>query len=636
MFAFLISLVLLPVGFAPTGAALPASLDERIEEFELSDYRGAVHKLSDWRDSKVVVVAFLGAECPLAERYAPRLNELTLAFAGKKVSLIGINANEQDGVSRIEQYVRTYSIKFPILKDVGNVIADRFGAERTPEVFVLDSERFIRYRGRIDDQYGVGVERQKATSRDLANAIEDVLAGRPVRVPVTTAVGCRIGRVVPTARAAAITYYKDILPILQERCINCHRTGGVAPFSLTSYKAAAGWSDMIQEVLAEERMPPWHANPKYGKFSNDPRMTDGEKQRVYRWIAAGATAGDPGDAPPPRVFSDTWRIGHPDLVLSMPEPFHLPAEGIIDYQYFEVDPGFKEDKWIQAADVLPGNRSVVHHCLIYLRPPGSKDLVKMGPLGSVWLTGVAAGSPPLILPKGMAKRVPAGWKLVFQMHYTTNGAPQTDQTRLGLIFADPKTVQREVATNMALNLDIRIPARAGDHLEEASATMPDDVLLLALSPHMHLRGKSFRYEAVYPDGKKEILLDVPHYDYAWQHTYELAEPKLLPRGTTMHCLAHFDNSANNSANPNPDVDVTWGLQSWDEMMIGYYDIALADQDLTRSGAWNSVQQMATRSPVASGLIASGIAFLIIQRVRRRRPRPAQPASLATLRRDEGP
>jgi mono/diheme cytochrome c family protein len=423
----------------------------------------------------------------------------------------------------------------------------------------------------------------------------------------------------PPIRAAKVTYYRDVAAILHRHCVSCHRPGEVGPFALTSYAAASSWSETIREVLEEGRMPPWHANPAYGDFANDPRMTANEKDRVLAWIGAGCPEGDPRDLPELLPYPEGWRIPRPDLVLAMPAAFTVPATGQIDYQYFEVDPGFREDKWIQAAEVRPGNRAVVHHCLIYLRPPGRTDLVEQGPLGSVWLTGVVAGSPPLQLPDGMAKRIPAGWRLVFQMHYTPTGSSQTDLTRLGLVFADPKSVKREVATNMALNFDLRIPAGAANHRVEASATVPADVLLLALSPHMHLRGKSFRYEALYPNGSREILLEVPHYDYNWQNTYQLADPKRLPRGTTIHCVAHFDNSRANPANPDPDAEVVWGTQSWEEMMIGYYDIAPADPELGRTPG--AALQRLSQPALALVLLVVGLGFVAIRRLRSRRPAP---------------
>jgi peroxiredoxin len=552
----------------------------QINAFALRDYRGVEHKLSDFASSKLVVVAFLGTECPLAKLYSPRLVELRKRFAGEGVAVIGINANQQDSISDIAQHAKAHGVDFPVLKDVGNRVADQFGAVRTPEVFVLDSQRVVRYWGRIDNQYAVGVQRPKATREDLAVAIEELLAARQVSQPMTEVQGCHIGRVAKPDVNSDVTYCRDVATILQNRCVECHRPGEIAPFALTSYSEVAGWAETILEVIDDGRMPPWHANPAHGTFINDARLSDAEKETIRRWVRAGAPEGNTCDLPPPRKFVDGWRIPEPDLVIYMADkPINVPAEGEVRYQYFVVDPGFTEDKWIQAAQCQPGNRAVVHHIIVGIQPPGGKRRSTGGELDSDWLTATAPGARPLILAPGMAKRVPAGAKLIFQMHYTPNGTAQSDRSSVGLVFADPKTVRKEVGTWKASTNRFTIPPHAENHRVEAWHTFGEDSLLLAMFPHMHLRGKSFRYEVTYPDGSTEILLDVPRYDFNWQNSYEYGEPKRLPAGTKLHCIAHFDNSDSNLANPDPTATVKWGDQTWEEMMIGYFDMALADQDL---------------------------------------------------------
>jgi hypothetical protein len=348
-----------------------------------------------------------------------------------------------------------------------------------------------------------------------------------------------------------------------------------------NYRQAVTWSATIQEVVRDGRMPPWHANPKYGRFANDPGLTKQERQRIDHWIQAGTPEGDPADLPPQAVFSDGWSIPNPNLVVSMPQAFTVPADGVVDYHVVEVDPGFQEDKWIQTAEIRPGNRKVVHHCLVFLKAPGSELPTEQGTLGSFCLAATTPGTPPLVLPPGMAKKVPAGWTFVFVVHYQPIGSVQSDQTSIGLVFVDPRNVQKEVATKLLYDLDFVIPPRASDVRVEQSHTFFDDVLLLAMLPHMHVRGKSFRYEAVYPDGQGEILLDVPRYDFNWQHRYVLAEAKRLPAGTTLRCIATYDNSAANPWNPDPDATVRVGRQSNDEMFNGYFEWCLADQDLTQ-------------------------------------------------------
>ena len=563
-------------------AKRPSPIGRKIANFTLRDFRGKSHQFDDHKNAKAVVVAFLGTECPLAKLYASRVQELADRYRDKGVAVIAVNSNVQDSVTEIGHYARVHKLNVPMLKDVGNVVADRFGAERTPEVFVLDSKRVIRYWGAIDDQYDIGIAKEKVKTSYVADALDAVLAGKKVARPVVEAPGCHIGRVREPDANSDVTYSNQIARILQRRCVECHRKGEIAPFALTEYKEVYGWSEMIEEVIQEQRMPPWHANPKHGKFINDARMTDEEKKLVSRWVDAGAPEGDRSKLPPPRKFTVGWRIGKPDQIVHMRDkPFEVRATGELEYKYFEVDPGFTEDKWIRSAECKPGVRSVVHHIIVFVKPPGGDRRTRVGSIQSDWLAATAPGAAPMILPEGLAKFVPAGSKFVFQMHYTPNGSVQHDLSSIGLVFADPKKVRKEVGTWRAVNARFKIPPGAHNHKVTARHTFRENTLMLAMFPHMHLRGKSFRYEALYPDGKKEILLDIPKYDFNWQNSYVLAQPKRLPAGTELVCTAHFDNSEDNLANPDSTKTVRWGDQTWDEMMIGYFAMMRTDQDLTK-------------------------------------------------------
>jgi len=538
----------------------------KIDDFELRDYRGTPHKLSDVAKSKLVVVAFLGCECPLARLYGSRLGKLAGEFESQGVAFLGINSNRQDSITDLAAYARLQEIAFPLLKDPGNVIADRFGAVRTPQVFVVDQDRVVRYSGRIDDQYLVGVQRPQPTRRDLALALEALLAGNPLEAAETTVAGCVIGRIARGEPHGDVTYSNQIARLFQRRCIECHREGEVAPFPMTNYEEVVGWADTIQEVVDEGRMPPWFASPEHGKFANDARLSDDEKQLVRDWLSGGCPEGEPSQLPEPRQFTLGWQIPEPDQVVHIQdEPVAVQAEGVVKYQYFQVDPGFTEDKWIQAAEARPDNRSVVHHIVAFFVPPGEKARGGRGAM-----IGYAPGMPPNKFPPGAALFVPAGSKVVFQMHYTPSGKEQKDRSYIGLKFADPAQVKYRMGGGMVPNNFFEIPPGADNHEVRSTHHFTNDARLLTLTPHMHLRGKSFRYEAEYPDGTREILLDIPRYDFNWQLRYTLAEPKLLPKGTRLVCTAHFDNSEKNLANPDPTKPVRWGDQTWEEMMIGYY------------------------------------------------------------------
>jgi hypothetical protein len=391
--------------------------------------------------------------------------------------------------------------------------------------------------------------------------------------------------VAAVASAAPPTFYKDVLPILQNRCQGCHRPGEAGPMSLITYEGTRPWAAAIREAVLSKKMPPWGADATHGQFENDPTLSEAEKQTLANWAAAKAPAGNAKDAPAPKQFVEGWNIGQPDLVVSMPKPYEVPATGTIEYTRFILPLNFKEDRWVSAAEVRPGNRAVVHHVIAYLREPGStwlagaplnEPVVKVkksdgGPRGS--LAGYAPGVPQRAGTPGRGLLVKAGTDLVLEMHYTTNGQPATDLTKVGIIFAKEAPVEK-IAGFSAANTGFTIPPGVANHEVRSKYTVREAVTLTNLTPHMHLRGKSFEYVATYPTGEKEVLLKVPQYDFNWQHTYVLKQPKPLPAGTVIECVAHFDNSPNNKFNPDPAKEVRWGDQSWEEMMIGFGQFVL--------------------------------------------------------------
>ena len=570
--------VLLVVSTAGMVAAEDANAErigKPVANFTLQDFRSKKHSLEDYQNHKLVVIAFLGAECPLAKLYGPRLQSLANSYEPNQVAFLGVNANCQDSITEIAAYARIHGVSFPLLKDTGNRLADAMSAVRTPEVFLLNEERRIAYWGRIDDQYGVGVVRKEPTRHDLKVAIDQLLAGEEVARPIQEAEGCFIGRIRKANETSEVTYANQISRILQKRCVQCHREGEIAPFALDKYDEVVGWAETIAEVVKDERMPPWHASKKHGHFVNDRRLSDDEKDLIYRWVDNGAPKGDVSQLPTPKKYTIGWQLPQqPDLVLPIAKrPYRVPAEGVVRYQYFKVDPQFKEDKWIRAAELLPGNRSVVHHILAFARVPGSRSGSSGGLDG--FLVGYVPGLVARPFPEGMAKRIPAGAELIFQVHYTPIGSEQLDVSKIGFVFADAEEVKYEVRTTSAAQRYLRIPAGDENYRVTAiSRSSRDEALLLGFMPHMHVRGKSFRYEAMERDGSKKVLLDVPKFDFNWQTSYRLAEPVKLAAGTRIYCTAHYDNSKFNLNNPDPTKTVRWGDQTWEEMMIGYFDVAV--------------------------------------------------------------
>jgi peroxiredoxin len=558
-----------------------------VADYTAIDCHGARHRLSELSAHKIVVLAFIGVDCPLAKLYAPRLASLAKSYESKGVAFVGVDSNRQDAISRIAVFARQSNLDFPILKDLQQRIADSVGATRTPEVVVLDGSRRIRYRGRIDDQYGFNptnraadYHRIRPMYNDLETAIGQLLANQSVSRPETEATGCLIGRDRQPIPHSDVTYAKDIAPLLNRKCVVCHRSGQIGPFPLTDYEEAAGWADMIAEVTESNRMPPWHADSKYGKFANDARLSTGEKTLFAKWAEAGAPRGDLNDLPSHPHFADGWLISKPDAVYYMSEQsFAVKATGVVEYQNFVVDPDWREDRWLAAVEPRPGNPSVVHHILVFVIPPGGSAPTLRS--DDLFVGCYTPGVRPVPLPEGLAFRGPAGSKLFFEIHYTPNGVAQSDRSCVGIKYADPHAVRREVTVCSAFNTRFEIPPGAPDYEVRSQYVFNQDSLLLTLMPHMHLRGKRFLYEMTFPDGKRETLLSVPNYDFGWQTYYRLAEPRLIPKGSVLNCVAHYDNSEENLNNPDPKAYVRWGNQTYDEMMHGLFEIAPAQEGVFR-------------------------------------------------------
>jgi peroxiredoxin len=541
----------------------------------------------DWQSAPIVrgeplpesgirwkVVCFLGTECPLAQLYAPRLQRLHNEFAQRGVQFVGVNSNSQDSPADIQKNVDQLRITFPIVKDARQVWARKFAAKRTPQVFVLDAANRIRYRGRIDDQYEPGISRTEPTRHHLREALEALVADREVPVARTEPVGCLITLVDQPRPAgdpsAAVTFTRDVAPILNQHCVECHRAGEIGPFALTDYGEVVGWADMILEVVKQNRMPPWHADPRYGKFVGARHVPAEARGMLAAWVEQGMPRGSQQDLPPTREWPTGWHLPDPpDLELNMRDhPFTVPAEGTVEYQYFVVDPKWEEDRWVRAAQVVPGDASVVHHAIVFVRPPDGSDTDGIG-----WLGGYVPGQRTGALPPGHARRIPARSKLVFQMHYTPNGHKAYDATKVGIWFRDADEITHEVATRVALNHHFEIPPGTSDFRVQLRLDGFDrDWRLLGAMPHMHLRGKSFRLEARRGE-RRETLLRVPDYDFNWQHWYQFESPLALGDIDALEMNVHFDNSDRNPTNPAPGDYVTWGDQTWQEMAIAFLDIA---------------------------------------------------------------
>lgn len=603
-------LIFLALGLPSIGASpdeksdLPVDrrVNQRFRNFSAKDVvSGRTISLYNHRGKKAVVLVFLGTDCPIANLYVPRLIELNKTYKDRGVLFIGINSNAHDTAEQIAAHAKENKINFPVVKDDANVVADEALVERTPEAIVLDGMAYMRYRGAIDDQYGAGTRKPEATRHYLKDALDEVISSGRVEVKATPVAGClidradvktikanagNVSRVRPAAapivearkdedagelkKVAQVTYAGEIARIVQNKCQSCHRPGEVAPFSLLTYDDARKHAAMIREVVDDRRMPPWHADPRYGHFKNDRSLAAADRAAMLAWIDQGTPLGDPAKLPPPRQFPEGWTIGTPDAVFELPEPQIVPAQGAVEYVHVRVPTKFKEDVWIQAAEARPGDRSVVHHIIIYQVPPGGMLRPGLDPNSDAHLCGYAPGDMPSIYPEGTGKKIAAGSSLIFEIHYTPVGKVKSDRSKVGLVFA--KVPVKHKAYTMPIPQGrFEIPPGDDNYAVASKYRFDKDVHLISFMPHMHLRGKDFKYDVEFPDGRKETLLSVPAYDFGWQSYYTLKEPLAIPKGAVIRCLAHFDNSKKNPYNPDPTKPVRWGEQTWEEMMIGYVD-----------------------------------------------------------------
>ncbi|MEK6286060.1 MAG: cytochrome c [Acidobacteriota bacterium] len=379
---------------------------------------------------------------------------------------------------------------------------------------------------------------------------------------------------------ASLTFSKNIAPIFYKNCIGCHRPGEIAPMSLLTYKEVRPWAKSIREKIATREMPPWHLDSQYGKWENDRRLNQKEIDTVVAWIDQGASEGNPKDLPTLPKLASGWQIGEPDLVFQMPAEFTVPAEGSVPYQYFSVPTNFKEDRYIQALEARAGNLSVVHHIVMYVREPGEqarqRGQARKFNIGDGILGALSPGQTPFVAKPGQAKLIKAGSQLIFQMHYTPNGKEAKDRSTVGLIFAKGP-VDKIVNTKAAFDIKFVIPAGAQNYEVKSVYEFEQDSHIISLMPHMHLRGKDITYRAIYPDGRSEILLSVPRYNFNWQVYYYPIKPLAVPKGTRIEAVAHYDNSAKNPRNPDPTKEVRFGEQTWDEMMNAFFDFTVDSQ-----------------------------------------------------------
>lgn len=556
-------------------------IGRRVEDVSCTDLAGVTRSLATIGDGRIVVFAMTSTSCPISRKYLPRLEELAAA-SGDAIAWILVNPIATDKHADMQAAAARFGPRATYVHDPRGELAAAVGAVTTTDAVVLAADRTVVYHGAIDDQYGFGYSIAAPRSRYLADALAAIRAGDVPRIAATEAPGCVLDRPVATAPTADLTYHGRISRIVARHCVECHRDGGAGPFPLDTYDDLVAHAPMVREVIDRGTMPPWFAaatpaDPETGRvhtpWANDRSLAPVEKNDLLAWLAGGRASGDPADAPAPRNYPAGWQIGAPDAVFEFAQPVDVKATGVMPYQTVIVETHLPEDRWVQAIEVQPGDRNVVHHAIIHL----AGDTENVGDTrdagreerGGFWGEYVP-GQNALVYPEGFAKKLPQGARLRFQMHYTPNGTATTDRTRVGVIYAKGPP-RHEVRVAGIMNARISIPPGAADHREQASLRLPFDATIMGFLPHMHVRGKACRYDLVRSDGSRTTLLDIPRYDFNWQLLYRLHEPLALAAGDTLAFTAWYDNSPGNPANPDPTKTVRWGPQTFDEMHLGYVE-----------------------------------------------------------------
>ncbi len=601
-----------------------AKLGSKIPNLTFQDEQGKSLALYDLKNQKAIVVVFLSFECPVSNSYCALLSDMVKEYGKHGVSFVGLTVNEEDSRAQVAKHGRDFNLNFPVFRDEKLTGADAFAALVTPEVFVLDGDYVLRYRGRIDDGYAERLKKHpQVKTHNLKQVLGELLSGRPVSEPATLAVGCPIDRDQKHLAATGhVTYYRDVAPILQNHCQTCHRPGEVGPFSLMTYKQAVRWADDIKSYTQARTMPPW--KPAGGvPFHNERRLNDKDIATLAAWVDGGTPAGDPHDAPPPRKFPEGWQLGTPDVILAPAGEFTLGPDGRDVFRCFVLPTNLPEDVYVSAVEIRPTNSRVVHHVLLftdltgagrklekqgqeeeakpadaehpvknaYDRGPGYSRTMGVGFIPQGGLMGWAPGAVPRHLPDGSGMFLPRGADVVMQVHYHRDGRLEHDRTQVGLYLAKKKVdkpfyggvVAGGSGTGLA-RLLFSIPAGEEHFPLQGDAWATKDFTLFFVTPHMHMLGKEIKLTMTPPDGAATTLIEIKAWDYNWQETYMLKTPIQVKAGTKFHVDATYDNSAKNPLNPfNPPRRITFGEQTTNEMCFVFLGGTTTQPVLGRRG-----------------------------------------------------
>ena len=535
----------------------------------------------DIAQSKPFLIAVRDPDCPVSRRYSPYLQKLQ----SSDLKVIYLLSGKLASKSVAQRDIQRHQLEGTYILDAENKLSEWLGVRTSSEVYLFDDTARLRYRGAIDDRFGIGFTRPKANQNFLDDALNAVHAGVAVNIPVTSAPGCIVHAPTLKSSSGDVTWHKQVSRIMEAKCQLCHRPGQAGPFPLQTYEQVTLRKGMIRYVLENNIMPPWFAAGDTQRWVGDRHLAANDRKLLIDWIDAGAPKGDVKDAAIARKWESGWQLGEPDIVLTSPQTLHVPAEGEIAYKYISIPTDFAEDRWVQSIEVSTDTPQNTHHIIIFILPPDSLQNQFLPGVGEKrrlsrkemhlltlrgFFGGYVQGLPGVRYQEGAAKLLPKGWQLLMQIHHEANGVAAQDKPRIGIQFSKqpPSNI---IETFAAANKDLNIPPGASNHIETAEYKFDKDGQIFGLFPHTHLRGTAFRYELHQATGVKKILLDVPRYNPNWQLYYQFKEPIKVEAGSTLRASAEYDNSKENPNNPDPNVEVNFGLRTRDEMMIGYFD-----------------------------------------------------------------
>lgn len=548
----------------------------RVPDVKFKDLQGNPMTLGRFQDGRPLVILIFSTDCPISNKYGPERARLEKDYGAKGVAFLFVDPEGGETDREINDFVSKYGINSPVVHDVAGQLVKVLRATTTTEAFLLDPSRTLVYRGAINDQYGLGYGKELPEKTYLRDALDALLSGRLPEPAATTASGCALDVLLDSAVVTntALTYYDQISRIFQANCVECHHAGGIGPFSLETYQEIQDHAGRIKQQVTRGAMPPWFAAKLPGRtetpWANDRSLSERDRANLLAWLDSDRPRGDPADAPVARSFPGEWNIGQPDVVLQLPEPIPVKAEGLMPYQNRTIQTSFPEDRWVQACEVMPTARGVVHHVIVSIDGQGTNESLTAESGATGFWAVYVPGYSYEIYPKGYARKLPAGAKLKLQIHYTPNGQATNDQLKIGLIFSK-QAPQYEIHTLGIPQIKLDIPPEVHRHVETAYYHVTRDMEVTGYQAHTHLRGIAFRYDLITTNGTQETLLDMPKYDFNWQILYSYVTPKFIPAGSTIRAMAVYDNSTDNPANPDPSREVKWGPQTRDEMMIGYVE-----------------------------------------------------------------